>query len=189
MSRFSVCTRFTNQILLCITMAVSCLLWPADILAEVQSKSPKIGLALSGGGARGAAHIGVLRELEKHNIHIDYIAGTSMGAIIAGLYASGMNADQIDQAYNGIDWDTVLNDSTPRRELSMRRKLDQKIFQLDKKIGFKDGKIELPAGVIRGQKLELELQKLLMHVADVVDFDQLQIPFLFVQLPERMLNQ
>ena len=177
MSRFSVCTRFTNQILLCITMAVSCLLWPADILAEVQSKSPKIGLALSGGGARGAAHIGVLRELEKHNIHIDYIAGTSMGAIIAGLYASGMNADQIDQAYNGIDWDTVLNDSTPRRELSMRRKLDQKIFQLDKKIGFKDGKIELPAGVIRGQKLELELQKLLMHVADVVDFDQLQIPF------------
>ena len=177
MSRFSVCTRFTNQILLCITMAVSCLLWPADILAEVQSKSPKIGLALSGGGARGAAHIGVLRELEKHNIHIDYIAGTSMGAIIAGLYASGMNADQIDQAYNGIDWDTALNDSTPRRELSMRRKLDQKIFQLDKKIGFKDGKIELPAGVIRGQKLELELQKLLMHVADVVDFDQLQIPF------------
>lgn len=177
MSRFSVCTRFTYQILLGVTMAFSCLLWPADILAEVQSKSPKIGLALSGGGARGAAHIGVLRELEKQNIRIDYIAGTSMGAIIAGLYASGMNADQIDKAYNSIDWNTVLKDSTPRRELSMRRKFDQEIFQLDKKIGVKDGKIELPAGVIRGQKLELELQKLLLHVAEVVDFDQLQIPF------------
>ena len=173
MSRFSVRARFASKILLYITMSFSCLMWPAGALAETLSKPPKIGLALSGGGARGAAHIGVLRELEKQNIHIDYIAGTSMGSIIAGLYASGMNADQIDKAYNSIDWDTVLNDSTPRRELSMRRKFDQEIFQLDKKIGVKDGKIELPAGVIRGQKLELELQKLLMHVAEVVDFDQL----------------
>jgi len=168
---------YLNKFILFIAITLPCLIWPAGVHADTQSKQPKIGLALSGGGARGAAHIGVLRELEKQNIHIDYIAGTSMGAIIAGLYASGMNADQIDQAYNGIDWENVLNDSTPRQELSMRRKFDQEIFQLDKKIGVKDGKIELPAGVIRGQKLELELQKLLMHVADVVDFDQLPTPF------------
>ena len=166
-----------SRILLCVFMSIACFTWPAGAFAEALPKQPKIGLALSGGGARGAAHIGVIRELERQNIRIDYIAGTSMGAIIAGLYASGMSADQIEQAYRGIDWDNVLNDSPPRQELSMRRKFDQSIFQMDKKAGIKDGKLELPAGLIRGQKLELELQKLLMHVADVSDFDQLTIPF------------
>ncbi len=149
-------------------------------LALAEKLSPndlKIGLALSGGGARGAAHIGVLKELERQNIHIDYIAGTSMGAVIAGLYASGMSVDQIEQAYKNLNWTDILNDSPPREDLSMRRKFDQVIFQLDKKIGIKQGKIELPAGVIRGQKLELELQKLLMHVAETSDFDTLHIPF------------
>ncbi len=139
--------------------------------------SPKIGLALSGGGARGAAHIGVIRELERLNVRVDYIAGTSMGAIIGGLYASGMTVDQIEQAYIAIDWENVLNDAPPRKALSMRRKFDQAIFQMDKKVGVRKGQIDLPAGVIRGQKLELELQKLLMHVADITDFDRLPVPF------------
>lgn len=168
---------YLNNYILFIAIILPCLVWPAGVHADTQSNQPKIGLALSGGGARGAAHIGVLRELEKQNIRIDYIAGTSMGAIIGGLYASGMTVEQIDQAYNSIDWTDVLNDSSPRQELSMRRKLDQAVFQLDKKIGVKDGRIELPAGVIRGQKLELELQKLLMHVGEVIDFDQFEIPF------------
>jgi len=168
---------YLNRIILFIAITLPCLTWPTAVHAETQSKQPKIGLALSGGGARGAAHIGVLRELERQNIHIDYIAGTSMGAIVGGLYASGMTVDQIDKAYRSIDWTDVLNDSPPRQELSMRRKFDQSVFQLDKKIGIKDGKIDLPAGVIRGQKMELVLQKLLMHVAEVNDFDQLPTPF------------
>jgi NTE family protein len=167
----------TLKILLSIAISLTCLALPLGVLADALSKQPKIGLALSGGGARGAAHIGVIRELEKQNIHIDYIAGTSMGAIIAGLYASGMSVEQIDQAYRSIDWNDVLNDSPPRQEISMRRKFDQSVFQMDKKLGIKNGKIELPAGVIRGQKLELELQKLLMHVAEISNFDQLTIPF------------
>lgn len=166
-----------NKLLLLLVLFFVSQTWTSTALADAISKQPKIGLALSGGGARGAAHIGVIRELERQNIRIDYIAGTSMGAIIAGLYASGMSVDQIDQAYRSIDWKLVLNDSPPRQDLSMRRKFDQAVFQLDKKIGIKNGKVDVPAGVIRGQKLELELQKLLMHVAEIDDFDQLVIPF------------
>ncbi|MEA1888920.1 MAG: patatin-like phospholipase family protein [Pseudomonadota bacterium] len=163
--------------LLLMLISFSCMTWPGSSHADEISAHPKIGLALSGGGARGAAHIGVLRELERQNIRIDYIAGTSMGAVIGGLYASGLSVDQIEQVYLNIDWNDVLNDSPPRQDLSMRRKFDQAIFQLNKKLGVKDGKLELPAGVIRGQKLELELQKLLLHVAEINDFDQLVIPF------------
>jgi NTE family protein len=163
--------------LLFITILFACLAWAGNSSADDLKTQQKIGLVLSGGGARGAAHIGVIRELERQNIHIDYIAGTSMGAVIGGLYASGMSVDQIEQAYRSIDWKNVLNDSPPRQDLSMRRKFDQSVFQLDKKVGIKNGKINVPAGIIRGQKLELELQKLLMHVAEVNDFDQLVIPF------------
>jgi NTE family protein len=171
------CHASVKNILIFLAISIASVAGLPDALADVLSKTPKIGLALSGGGARGAAHIGIIRELERQNIRIDYIAGTSMGAIIAGLYASGMNAEQIEQAYRGIDWKDVLNDSPPRQDLSMRRKLDQRLFQLDKKIGVKNGRIEVPAGVIRGQKLELTLQRLLKHVADVNDFDQLTLPF------------
>lgn len=166
-----------NNFLLFIFIAFACLGWPGSSHADTSAQQLKIGLALSGGGARGAAHIGVIRELERQNIQIDYIAGTSMGSIIAGLYASGMSVDEIEQAYRSIDWQAVLNDAPPRRDLSMRRKFDQAIFQMDKKVGIKNGKINLPSGVIRGQKLELELQKLLMHSAEVKDFDKLPIPF------------
>ena len=71
---------------------------------------PKIGLALSGGGARGAAHIGVIRVLEENNVPIDYIAGTSMGSIVGGLYSSGMSTDEIEAALGSIDWDGVFDD-------------------------------------------------------------------------------
>ncbi len=165
------------KIILPIVILLSCLVWPTGSQAERLSAQQKIGLALSGGGARGVAHIGVIRELEKHNIRIDYIAGTSMGAIVGGLYASGMSIEQIEQTYQDIDWADVLKDSPPRQELSMRRKLDQSVFQLDKKVGVKNGKVRVPAGMIQGQKLELELHKALMHVAKVNDFDQLAIPF------------
>jgi NTE family protein len=177
MSNLSIVIAPVNKLLLFVALFLVSQMWTSTALADAISKQPKIGLALSGGGARGAAHIGVIRELERQNIRIDYIAGTSMGAIIAGLYASGMSVDQIDQAYRSIDWKHVLNDSPPRQDLSMRRKFDQSVFQLDKKIGIKNGKVDVPAGVIRGQKLELELQKLLMHVAEIDDFDKLVIPF------------
>ena len=144
---------------------------------EAESNRPRVGLVLSGGGARGVAHIGVIRELERQRIPVDMIAGTSMGAIVGGLYASGMNAAQLEEAYLSIDWTNVLSDAPPRKELSMRRKFDEAVFQVDKSVGFKDGKVQVPAGLIRGQKLELELQRLLLPVADTKDFSQLPIPF------------
>lgn len=85
---------------------------------------PRIGLALSGGGARGAAHVGVLRVLEELRIPVDYIAGTSMGSIIGGLYASGMTPDQIEVALKEMDWDGVFSDRPPRIDRPFRRNRD-----------------------------------------------------------------
>ena len=138
---------------------------------------PKIGLVLSGGGARGAAHIGVLKELERQRISVDYIAGTSMGAIIGGMYASGMTTEDMEQVLTDTDWDDIFKDQPPRRDSSMRRKFDDRNFQINKELGIKDRKIKLPSGFIQGQKLQLLLDKLFLPVADVQNFDQLSIPF------------
>ena len=83
---------------------------------------PKVGLVLGGGGALGLAHVGVLRALEEQRSPIDFIAGTSMGSIIAGFYASGMSPGEMQAFLESLDWDEVMSDETPRRELYFRRK-------------------------------------------------------------------
>ena len=85
------------------------------VLAEPEQQRPKVGLALSGGGARGIAHVGVLRALEEMGTPIDYIAGTSMGAVVGALYASGLSTAEMRQAFERIDWTTVLDDRPQRR--------------------------------------------------------------------------
>ncbi len=89
-----------------------------------QAQRPKIGLVLGGGGARGSAHVGVLKVLEELHIPIDYIAGNSMGAIVGGLYASGMTPEEIGRELQTIDWDDTFVDEPPRADRSYRRKLD-----------------------------------------------------------------
>jgi NTE family protein len=138
---------------------------------------PKIGLVLSGGGARGAAHIGVLRVIEEQGIPIDYIAGTSMGAIIGGLYASGMSLDQIEKRLAGIDWADMLTDSPERKDLSYRRKREDEEFLVRYSVGFSDGEVKLPQGLLQGQKLLLFLRELTLPVANITRFDELPIPF------------
>ena len=138
---------------------------------------PHIGLALSGGGARGAAHIGVIRVLREQNVPIDCIAGTSMGAIIGGLYASGMSLEEIEQAIDEIDWDSVFDDSTYRADKTFRRKRDDDEFLIKRPLGFSDGKIKLPLGLVQGQKIDLVLSRLTMPVALIDDFDKLTIPY------------
>lgn len=138
---------------------------------------PKIGLALSGGGARGAAHVGVLRVLEEMRIPIDYIAGTSMGSIIAGLYASGMTTDEIDEALRAMDWEHIFNDKPPRVERSFHRKRDDDLYLVKAKPGYSDGEIKLPSGLIQGQKFDLALRKLTLRAANIDDFDRLPIPY------------
>lgn len=141
------------------------------------AERPKIGLVLGGGGARGAAHIGVLRELERHRVPIDAIAGTSMGAIVGGLYASGMTTEKLEDIVATLDWADALSDTTPRKDLTFRRKQDDAQYPINFELGVRGGELLLPMGVIQGQKLDLVLRDLTLDVSHVSDFDNLPIPF------------
>lgn len=150
---------------------------PLALLAA-EKPQPKIGLVLSGGAARGLAHVGVLKALEEQGIHIDAIAGTSMGAVIGGLYASGYKIDELEKLALSIDWQEALSDSPAREDIPFRRKQDDRDFLVRQKLSFRDdGSLGLPLGVIQGQNLALLLESLLAHSSDVRDFDKLPIPF------------
>jgi len=138
---------------------------------------PKTCLVLGGGGARGGAHVGVLKILERERIPIDCIVGTSMGAIVGGLYASGYSADEIQHILDGVDWNAELRDKPPRSDRGMRRKEDDLRLLGGIELGIHDGRFAFPRGVIQGQRLELLLRKLLLPVVTVQDFDDLPIPF------------
>jgi NTE family protein len=138
---------------------------------------PRICLVLSGGGARGMAHIGVLKILEQLKIPIDCIAGTSMGAVVGGLYASGMTALEIESTIRSVDWQEAFRDSPPRRELAFRRKQDDRNFLVRLPLGVKHGGILLPKGFIQGQKLQETLRQLTLPFGTNTDFDALPTPF------------
>ncbi len=138
---------------------------------------PRICLVLSGGGARGMAHIGVLKVLEDLKIPIDCIAGTSMGAIVGGLYASGMTARQIEATMRSVDWQEAFHDAPPRRDLAFRRKQDDSNFLVRLPLGLKHGKVLLPKGFIQGQKLQETLRQLTLPFSNSTDFDRLPTPF------------
>ena len=148
-----------------------------EISPEARIRHPRIGLALSGGGARGMAHVGVLKVLEEQRIPIDYIAGTSMGSIIGGLYASGLSPDQIRDALKTVDWNDLFNDRPPRRDLIYRRKEDDSSDLIKLEMGLKDGRLLLPRGLVAGQKIGFVLQSMTLHAAGVREFDRLPIPF------------
>ena len=151
-------------------------LLPLATLAE--QAHPRIGLVLSGGAARGLAHIGVLRALEEQGVHIDAIAGTSMGAVIGGLYASGYSVEELEKLALAIDWRQALSDAPLRDDVPFRRKQDDRDFLVKQKLSFRDdGSLGLPLGVIQGQNLALLLESLLVHTSDTRDFDRLAIPF------------
>src|ERR1700744_1637206 len=138
---------------------------------------PRICLVLSGGGARGMAHIGVLKVLEELKVPIDCIAGTSMGAVVGGLYASGMTAAQIETTMRSVDWQEAFRDAPPRRDLAFRRKQDDRNFLVRLPLGLKHGKILLPKGFIQGQKLQETLRQLTLPFSNTTNFDQLPTPF------------
>ncbi len=152
---------------------------PDHILAEEkdQTARPTIGLVLSGGGARGAAHAGVIKALDDLQIPVDFIAGTSMGAVVGGLYASGMSADELVEVIDTVNWPDLLTDRPPRGQRSFRRKSDDVGFMVDYDLGANKSGIVFPEGFIQGQKLELALKRLVLPVIAVDDFDQLPIPF------------
>lgn len=137
---------------------------------------PKIGLVLGGGGALGFAHIGVLKVLEEQQIPIDYIAGTSMGAIVAGMYASGMSPDEIEQQFISLNWWDVLKDQSPHQDLVYRRKEENKRF-MGAELGFNHWKLQLSSGISEGQKLNNVIESFVLNSSGITDFDQLNIPY------------
>ena len=138
---------------------------------------PKIGLALSGGGARGAAHIGVLKVLEEMKIPIDYIAGTSMGALVGASYASGTSIEELEKRLESADWDDLFTDTSPRPDRSFQRKEEDLSGLMKLELGFKEGSIRLPAGAISGQKLDSLFSIVTRNAPGVTDFDRMPIPF------------
>ncbi len=136
-----------------------------------------IGLVLGGGGARGAAHIGVLQVLEREHIPICVIAGTSMGSIVGSMYAVGYTPEEMRRILGGLDWKNLFNDNPPRPEQPMWRKNADFRYLLNLEIGFRNGKVVMPTGLVQGQKLLMLLRRLLLPAWHVDSFDQLNIPF------------
>lgn len=145
---------------------------------EVVKDDPKVGLVLSGGGAKGLAHIGVLKKIEEAGVRIDYIGGTSMGAIIGGLYAAGYSAHQLDSIFRAVDFDRLIQDDIPRSSKTFYEKNETERYAIT--LPFEGFKVRLPSGISKGQNVYNLFSKLTNHVDDVYDFSKLPIPFLCI---------
>jgi NTE family protein len=145
--------------------------------ASESESRPRIVLVLSGGGARGAAHVGVLEVLEELRIPIDAIVGTSMGAIVGGMYATGVSPEAMRTRFSETDWQDAFNDAPARRYVAFRQKEDddRPLFKLEFGVG--RGGLSFPSGFVAGQKLNFLLRSMLLHAAEERPFDQLPIPF------------
>ncbi len=150
----------------------------ADATASMEEARPRVGLVLSGGGARGAAHVGVIRALEEMRVPIDAVAGTSMGAVVGGLYCGGLSGAEIEEVFRKLDWQDMFRDRALRRDLVYRRKQDDRSIYARGSLGLRYGEgVELPLGLVQGQKITQALRSATLRVADVQDFDRLPTPF------------
>jgi len=145
------------------------------IKLPAQEQELKVGLVLSGGGAKGLAHIGALKVIEDSGVQIDYIAGTSMGAIVGALYASGYRANELDSIFRQINFNSLIQDDFSRSSKTFYEKEDAERYAIS--LPFDGYKISFPQAISGGQKVYNELVSLLYHVKDVRDFNQLPIPF------------
>ncbi|MFG0457701.1 patatin-like phospholipase family protein [Shewanella mangrovisoli] len=141
------------------------------------AERPKVGLVLSGGGAKGAAHVGVLKILEEHHIPVDYIAGTSIGAYVAGMYSLGYSASEVEAIMMGVDWDSGYSDTIPRNVLSYRDKQLRDRYNIPLNIGYNEGEVRAPSGLLRGQTMSQLLRQSTDLVQQFGDFDALAIPY------------
>ena len=138
----------------------------------------KVGVVLSGGGAKGFAHIGVLKVIDSLGIKVDYVGGTSMGAIIGGLYASGYSGKELDSIFKNIDFNDLINDRLPRSTRDLYQRSNAEKYAIT--IPFDDFKISIPSALTRGQNTYNLLSKLTLHVSEVKDFKKLPVPFLCI---------
>ena len=149
-----------------------------SVMGQEKKHKPKVGVVLSGGGAKGLAHIGVLKVLEEAGIEVSYIGGTSMGAIVGGLYASGYSAKQLDSIFTSLDPDALLRDFTPRGSKNFFEKRNDEIYALS--LPFKNFKIGFPTAFSKGLYNYNTINRLTDHVRHVRDFDSLPIPFVCI---------
>jgi NTE family protein len=153
------------------------LLFSVNSWPQQPAKRPKIGVALQGGGAKGLAHIGVLQWFEEHHIPIDYLAGTSMGGLVGGLYATGHSPSEIHKIVStGIDWGVVMSGVTPYQQLAFRRKEDLRAFPNGLELGLRSG-VQLPGGLNSGQPVRLIINRYTLPYSGNRSFDTLPTPF------------
>jgi len=145
--------------------------------AQETPKRPRVVLVLSGGGARGSAHVGVIKVLEEYHVPVDMVVGTSMGSIVGGLYAVGWSPQEIEQKITTIDWATMFVDRLPRKDKTFRRKEEETRFLIPVKMRFKNWKPYLPPAVVGGQNLEILFQSLEIEATGERDFDRFPIPY------------
>jgi NTE family protein len=169
---------------ICWTVA-GLLAWPSSLYAAPERRChntdatdrPRIGLVLGGGGARGAAHIGVIRRLEELRVPIDYVTGTSIGSLVGAFYATGMSAGELDETIRGIDFDALFKDATPRKDLTYRRKRDDDLGLFGPKLGVGPKSQLLPRGAVHGQKISYLFETLTASRVRTHNFDELPIPY------------
>ena len=137
---------------------------------------PKIGLALEGGGALALAHVGVIEWFEQHHIPIDYIAGTSMGGLVGGFYASGMTAPEMRRRVGNLDWNEIVNGQVDYRNLAFRRKEDARVLGNTTVVGLRHGLV-FPSGLNSGQTLNLLLSEIALPYGEMRSFNDLPTPF------------
>jgi NTE family protein len=168
--------RFSGQL----GFLLGLMLWltlPVTQTSAEEIKIHSVGLVLAGGGARGIAHAGVITALEEMHIPVDVISGTSMGALVGGLYASGMSAQRLREVVFTMDWEAAFEDSVPRGQLPMRRKNDDFDYPSKVQLSYKDGGISLPLGIVEGQQVRLIIKELMKDTAHIDNFDELPTPF------------
>jgi NTE family protein len=146
-------------------------------VAPASKPRPRIGLVLGGGGAKGAAHVGVLEVLEELRIPVDCIVGTSMGALVGGTFASGMDAKELEHAVRSISWQDAIGRSGLRAKVPMRRKLAGNTYSNSLEFGWRDGRFAAPSGLISTQNVDLTIQYLVARSRGIRDFNNLPIPF------------
>ncbi|MGI2261397.1 patatin-like phospholipase family protein [Shewanella sp. GXUN23E] len=156
---------------------VSLLVMVQVLPALAQDQRPKVGLALSGGGAKGAAHIGVLKVLEAYQIPVDYVAGTSIGAFVGGMYALGYSATEIEAIMMGTDWAEGYSDTIPRQDLSYRDKQFRDQYNIPINVGYSDGEVKVPNGLLQGQTMSILLRNATNLVPEYTSFSDMAIPY------------
>ncbi|MBQ2499375.1 MAG: patatin-like phospholipase family protein, partial [Bacteroidales bacterium] len=148
-----------------------------DTVAPVRHR-PKVGVVLSGGGAKGFAHIGALRVIEEAGIPIDYIAGTSMGSIVGGLYAVGYDPDMMQKLCTEQNWDLIIKDQVPRKFMPLEKRLNERHYLVS--LPMKKGKLKINRSMVDGVYVNMLLTRLTMPAYKDRDFDSLPVPFLCI---------